>query len=90
MDKKTFVDRLAAITGMTKSKANEMLEAFGYALADALSEDGEIAVKGIGKFSVEERPAHVGRNPSTGESIDIPKKNKIKFKVAKALKDAVE
>ncbi len=90
MDKKTFVDRMAETAGLTKKVAHEALDAFRETLVTGLREDGEVMLIGIGKFSVEVRPAHTGRNPSTGEAIDIPAKNKVKFKPGKALKDEVE
>ena len=90
MDKKTFVDHLAETAGLTKKVAHDAVEAFRETLAVGLREDGEVVLSGIGKFYVEERPAHVGRNPATGEAIDIPAKNKIKFKSGKGLKDEVE
>lgn len=90
MDKKTFVDHLAETAGLTKKAAHDVVEAFRETLVVGLREDGEVVLNGIGKFSVEERPAHVGRNPATGEAIDIPAKNKIKFKPGKGLKDEVE
>lgn len=90
MDKKTFVDHLAETAGLTKKGAHDAVEAFRETLVVGLREDGEVVLGGIGKFYVEERPAHVGRNPATGEAIDIPAKNRIRFKPGKALKDEVE
>ena len=87
MDKKTFVEHMANLTGMTKKAAGEALEAFRETLVTGLKEDGEVVLNGIGKFSVEVSPARQGRNPATGGMIDIPEKNKVKFKPGKALKD---
>lgn len=91
MDKKTFVDRMAeAVPAVTKKVVHEMFDAFCDTLVLGLRDDGEVMLNGIGKFSVEERPARVGRNPATGESINIPAKKKVKFKAGKALKGTIE
>lgn len=87
MDKKTFVEHMANLAGTTKKAAGEAMEAFRETLVTGLKEDGEVVLHGIGKFSLEVIPAHQGRNPATGETIDIPEKNKIKFKPGKVLKD---
>ena len=51
-------------------------------------EGAEVTLPGIGKLSVKQSPARIGRNPATGESINIPARNKPHFSAAKALKDA--
>lgn len=56
---------------------------------DTLAEGEEVAVAGFGKFVVNERKARAGRNPATGETMQIPASNVVKFRVSKGLKDGV-
>ena len=59
------------------------------AIADALGRDEPVAIAGVGKFVVRERAARRGRNPHTGEPVDIAASKAASFKPAKALRDAV-
>ena len=61
----------------------------GIAMYELSTENGEIPLPGLGKLKADVRAARTGRNPATGESMDIPAKNVVKFVAAKALKDAL-
>lgn len=87
MNKAEFVASMAERAGMSKADAERAVSAFRVTLESALPNVGKIALPGIGVFSVQERPARKGRNPSTGEEIMIPAKQAIRFKPAKELAD---
>jgi DNA-binding protein HU-beta len=67
----------------------ETLKTLGEVTQRELSAGRDISLPGIGTMKVVDRPARIGRNPKTGEKIDIPAKKAIKFRAVKALKDAV-
>ncbi|MGE6627798.1 HU family DNA-binding protein [Bacillus pumilus] len=67
-----------------------VVEATLDAIESTLKEEGQVKIAGFGTFEVATRAARKGRNPSTGEEIDIPETKAPKFKAAKALKDAVK
>jgi len=87
LTKAETIDRLADKTGLTKNDVSAVLSA----IADLAYEEAEnsFTIPGIGKLTAEDRPARKGRNPRTGETIDIPARKAIKFKAAKAFKDEV-
>ncbi|MDX9907934.1 MAG: HU family DNA-binding protein [Bacteroidales bacterium] len=89
MNKAQLVDAMAAGTGLTKVDAKKALDAFISATTDALSSGDRVALIGFGTFSVSERGARTGRNPQTGEEIQIPAKKVVKFKAGADLADAV-
>lgn len=89
MNKKMLIDKYAEKMETTKKAAGEQLDALLEVLTEALSSGEEVKISGFGTFSVTERPAREGRNPATGETIQIAASKSPKFKAAKALKDAV-
>lgn len=89
MTKKELIENVADMNDMTKSDVTEVLNATLEMIQEALSEGETIDLYGFGKFSITERAARKGRNPATGESIQIAASKAVKFKPAKALKDAV-
>ncbi len=76
--------------GLSKSKATEVVEIIISTIKDALQRGEKVQLVGFGTFRVKERKGRVGRNPRTGESVDIPTKRVPLFKAGKALKDAVK
>ena len=74
---------------MSKTDAAEAVEGVFGAITNELRSGGEVRVVGFGTFSVANRKATTGRNPRTGESIQIPASKQPKFKAGKGLKDAV-
>lgn len=76
-------------TVKTKKAAGEMLDIVVEAITDVLAKGEEVKISGFGTFSVAERAAREGRNPATGETIQIAASKAPKFKAAKALKDVV-
>ena len=89
MNKTDLVASVANATGMSKADAGSAVESVFDAISSALSGGGEVRLVGFGTFSVSHRKATTGRNPRTGETIQIKASNQPKFKAGKALKQAV-
>jgi nucleoid DNA-binding protein len=89
MTRTEFIDALATESNMDKRDAKRFLEAVTAVIERTIKAGGEIPLKGLGKFKVQNRKARVGRNPLTGAPVDIPAKTVVKFTVAKALKDLI-
>ena len=87
--KDQLISDLAEACDLQKSDVRALLDQLGEIVADALENDSEISLPGIGKLKVSERPARTGRNPSTGAAIEIAAKKVVKFVPAKVLNDAV-
>jgi len=91
MNKQAIADKIHAVLGTTKADADRAVEAFIDAIVEGLTKGGdEVSIAGLGIFSAKMRPARQGRNPRTGESIQIPAMRVPKFRASKALKDAVK
>ena len=87
LTKTQLAGNIAEAAGITKKQANDALEALtNLAYKNAKN---SFTVPGIGKLVLVNRKARMGRNPATGESIKIPAKKVVKFRVAKAAKDAI-
>jgi DNA-binding protein HU-beta len=87
MTKTEVIARLAEKTGLPKTQVGAFLdELAGLAYAEAKN---TFLLPGIGKLVLVTRKARVGRNPATGETIQIPEKKVVKFRVAKACKEAI-
>lgn len=89
MKKKELVDTIAAQAQLTKNEAKLALEATLDGITKALKDGDKVALLGFGTFSLSERPAREGINPSTGEKIQIAAKKVVKFKAGSELADAV-
>lgn len=90
MTKAELVDKIYAKAGLpSKSKAEEALDAVVACLRDALVAGDTITFTGFGTFKVNARAARKGRNPRTGQEIDIPASKVVKFTPGKVLKDAI-
>lgn len=90
MNKGDLVSAMAEVTGMTKKDTAAAVDAFIEVVSETLEKGEDVALVGFGTFKVKERAARKGRNPQTGEEIDIPASNVVSFKVGKTLKDAVK
>ena len=80
---------MASKSSLTKEQAGEALEAFIDATTGALKNGDDVRLLGFGNFQVKRREARMGRNPQTGEQVEIKAANVASFKVGKALKDAI-
>ena len=89
MNKTELVAAIAEKTGLTKKDAEKALKAFTDVIAAELVKGEKVQLVGFGTFEVAERAARTGKNPQTGEAINIPASKAPKFKAGKALKDVV-
>ena len=89
MNKTELVAAIAEQAEISKKDAEKALKAFTDVVAEELKKGEKIQLVGFGTFEVSERAAREGRNPQTGEKIDIPAKLYVKFKASKAFKDAI-
>jgi len=87
MNTTDLADHIAAAHDVSKADARKIVDGVIAAIADAAAKGDEVALNGFGKFKVKYSPARQGRNPSTGERIDIAASKKLTFAPAKALKD---
>jgi DNA-binding protein HU-beta len=89
LTKSQLLNVLAEKTGMNKKEVAAFMDTFAELAYKEVVESGEFIIPGIGKLVKKHRAARMGRNPATGESIHIAAKTVVKFRVAKAAKDAV-
>lgn len=87
--KNQFIQRLAEKLNVPKKQAAEFVEAFTEEVTKVMKSGDKLNLSGFGIFKVASRPARAGRNPRTGETIQIKASKKAKFVPAKALKEAV-
>ncbi|MCT8266044.1 MULTISPECIES: HU family DNA-binding protein [Afifella] len=89
MNKGELAAAVAEKTDLSKTQATDAVEAVFGCITDALKKGEEVRVLGFGNFAISERAASTGRNPQTGEKIEIKASKQAKFKPGKGLKDAV-
>ncbi len=90
MNKSELISAIAAESGLTKSDSKKALDAFMASVKQTLQKGDKVSLVGFGTFSVAERAARTGVNPSTKKKITIPAKKVAKFKAGAELLDAVE
>jgi len=85
-----FLENVRAFCGLPKrSQAREVIDDIALFVTESLRKGYKIPLMGLGKLYVRETKARMGRNPATGETIHIPKRKKVRFTPAKALKERV-
>ena len=89
MNKTELISAIAAESGLTKKDSEKALRAFEDVVTKALATGDKVQLVGFGTFDVSERAAREGRNPRTGEPMTIAATKAPRFKVGKALRDAV-
>ncbi|RUO59395.1 nucleoid-associated protein HU-beta [Pseudidiomarina insulisalsae] len=89
MNKSQLVDKIAEGAEISKAAAGRALDSFIDAVSDALKKGDSVQLVGFGTFTVRERSARTGRNPQTGQTIQIAAAKVPSFKAGKALKDSV-
>jgi DNA-binding protein HU-beta len=89
MTKAQLVSQVAEKASITKATANDILDIIAATAVAETKKNGQFVIPGIGKLVKSQRKARMGRNPQTGAAIKIPAKTVVKFRVAKACKDAV-
>jgi DNA-binding protein HU-beta len=89
MNKSDIIEAMADAADISKAKAGQALDGMIAAIVKAMQEGDQVAIAGFGSFVVRERAARSGRNPKTGETIQIEASRSPAFKAGKAFKDAV-
>ncbi|MFC6635405.1 MULTISPECIES: HU family DNA-binding protein [Microbulbifer] len=89
MNKSELIEAIAASADIPKAAAGRALDAMVDSITGALKKGDQVALVGFGTFAVKERAARTGRNPRTGDPIEIAAAKIPNFKAGKALKDAV-
>lgn len=85
MNKTDLINAIASEAGLSKADAAKALNATMSAIAEAVKAGDKVALVGFGTFAPSERPARVGKNPRTGEVLQIPAKKVVKFKAGSDL-----
>ena len=89
MNKNELISAVAEKSGLSKKDAAAALDSVIAAISESLAQGEKIQLVGFGTFEVKERAARSGKNPRTGEAVEIPASKAPVFKAGKALKDAV-
>ncbi|MDD6362108.1 MAG: HU family DNA-binding protein [Lachnospiraceae bacterium] len=89
MNKTELIAAVAEETELSKKDAERVLKAFTDTIASELKKGDKVQIVGFGTFEVSERQARTGRNPHTGETMEIEASKAPRFKAGKALKDAI-
>ncbi len=89
MNKLDLITAVAAASDLPRAKATEAVDAVFAAIGGALKKKEEVRLIGFGTFAAATRKASTGRNPRTGEEMQIPESTTVRFKVGKQLKDSV-
>ena len=89
MNKLQLTDAVAQSTGMTKKDASAAVSPVLDAIVDALASGHDVKITGFGGFEVKTREARTGRNPRTGEPVEIPASKYVSFSAGSVLKDKV-
>lgn len=89
MNKLQLTEAVAAKAGISKKAAAEAVSAVLDVIADALAAGDDIKITGFGSFEVKDRAAREGRNPKTGETVQIPASKYVSFSAGSTLKDKV-
>jgi DNA-binding protein HU-beta len=89
MTQSEVLNHFAEKFGMKRAQAKELFDELANLAQSEVKSNGEFVLPGFGKLVLSERKAREGRNPATGETIQIPAKTTLKFRVGKGMKDSV-
>jgi DNA-binding protein HU-beta len=89
MNKSDLISKVSEDAGITKAQSTAAVNAFMAAVGSALKGGDKVSLVGFGTFSVNESKARIGRNPKTGQPIDIAAKKTAKFKAGKEMNDGL-
>jgi Bacterial nucleoid DNA-binding protein len=89
LNKAQFLDLMSRNGDMPRAQAEKALATVVHSISDALTVDKDLRLQGLGTFSVVMKEARKGRNPQTGEEIDIPACRVVRFRPAKTIKEAI-
>ena len=87
MNKKQLMHKIASTLNQSKADAERTFDSITTLILDCLKNDEQVKIAGFGTYKVAKRKARIGRNPRTGEQIQIAASQKVKFLPAKALKE---
>ena len=90
MNKNDLIASVASSAGLSKSDSTRAIESLLDAVTNSLKRDEKVSIVGFGNFSVSERKATTGRNPRTGEDVEISARKVVTFKSGQKLKEAVK
>lgn len=90
MNKSEFITALQAKTGLAKADVTKLVNAYGELVIEAVSKGEDVRLIGFGTFGTSERAARVGRNPHTGQEIQIPAGRVVRFSASANFKEAVK
>ncbi|HEX8846882.1 MAG TPA: HU family DNA-binding protein [Pyrinomonadaceae bacterium] len=89
MTQSEVINHFAEKFGLKRAQAKEFFDELGTLAQNEVKANGEFVLPGFGKLVLSQRKAREGRNPATGETIQIPAKTTLKFRVGKSMKDSV-
>lgn len=89
MTKGELITSVAVKTGIDEKAIGRMIPAFLEVITDCLTTESKLQLPGFGTFEIRDRAARTGRNPQTGETIEVPACKVVGFKAGKALREAV-
>ena len=89
MNKQELIDKIASKSNIKKVEAKASLELVLESITETLTSGEDVKLVGFGSWNVKQKQARKGRNPQTGDEIDIPAKKVVKFKPGKGLADGV-
>ena len=89
MTKSEMMATLANDTGLKKKDVENVMQALTNMIYKTLKTELKIKLNGLGVFQLKDRKARIGRNPRTGEKVNVPAKKTVKFRVMKTMKEAV-
>ncbi len=87
MRREDLINALNRNLGLTRKEGNEIVDLFFNSIMEAVKNDERVEIRGFGSFSLRSYPKRLGRNPKTGETIEVEPKKKLFFKAGKTLKD---
>ena len=87
--KRYMVNRIAAETGYPKVRVSEIVNAFLDEVINNLSEEGRMELRSFGVFSVVDVEAYTGRNPKTGEPVEVPARKHVRFRASKKMREKI-
>lgn len=89
MNKSDLIKKIASNAGITQTQAKAALQTIEVGIVEALVNGENVQLVGFGTFTIKSHKARKGRNPKTGEELNIPAKNVVKFKAGKGMNEAV-
>ena len=90
MNKNDIIDLITQKTGVKKRTVDLVVDSFMQSIVSGLEKGEDVSLRGVGRFYTKERKARIGRNPNTGDKIEIKAKNVVKFNPSLSLKKAVD